>query len=149
MEKVLKGFTSVGKNNRGEIEFRGDAKLVSCATFHAQENSNGKPYTWLTIEVKDGFGNTRLEQCMDYSKKEESIPVDGSMIAVSYREVGDELYFTRSYSRTSAADFGHNKIVSSLQAKIDALRASIDPEATAASKAARGTGRSSRTTALS
>lgn len=138
----LKGFTKVGQNPLGQVEFRGDAKLISCGEFHAHENKNGKPYTWLTVEVIDGFGNPLNVSCIDYSKEESNIPDDGSTIAVKYTERGGDLLFVRSYDdRVSAVEFGHNKIVTSLKDKIAALKAAFMPSAEAA-KASRGRGAS-------
>lgn len=144
----LKGFTKVGSYN-GKIEYRGDAKLVRCGQFQAHITKKGKPYTWLTLEVINGFGQPVEVSCIDYSKEESNIPPDDSIIAVKYTEQAEgDLLFVRCYDdRVSSADFGHNKIVASLQDKIAALKAAIDPEATAASKAARGTRGSSRPTA--
>ena len=144
----LKGFTKVG-SYQGKIEYRGDAKLVSCGQFQAHITKKGKAYTWLTLEVINGFGEPVQVSCIDYSKEESNIPPDDSIIAVKYTEQEGDLLFVRCYDdRMSSSDFGHNKIVSSLQAKIDALRASIDPEAHEAAKAARGTRGTTRKSAI-
>ena len=145
----LKGFTKVG-SYQGKIYYRGDAKLVSCGQFQAHVTKKGKAYTWLTLEVINGFGEPVTVSCIDYSKEESNIPPDDSVIAVKYTEGAEgDLLFIRCYDdRMSSSDFGHNKIVSSLQAKIDALKASIDPESHEAAKATRGAGRSSRKSAI-
>ncbi len=146
----LKGFTKVG-SYQGKIEFRGDAKLVSCGQFQAHITKKGKAYTWLTLEVINGFGEPVQVSCIDYSKEESNIPPDDSIIAVKYTEQAEgDLLFVRCYDdRISSSDFGHNKIVSSLKDKIAALKAAIDPDAHEAAKASRGTRGTSRTTAVS
>lgn len=145
-----RGFDHVTEGYGGQLQYHGQAKVLGMGEFHGNSLNNSKetPYTWLSIEVIDGDGNPLAVDCMDFSSKKENIPADGSIIAVYYRVVGSRPMFTRTYAQVTLDQLGHNKIVSKLKDKIDALKASIDPDAHEAAKAARGTRGTSRKSAI-